>query len=263
MKLEDNKALTLKKLFSNEVETERAKLSGQSKDVFTAEEVSKLPEPVQKYFKYCRYIGREKMLSIKLVFEDVHFKMGVGKPWINIKYEQYNFVPEPARLAYIYSRMFGIIPFEGRDRYQKGQGNMIGVLIKRKTIFDVKGIEIDTSAAITFLSEALIVPSCALQKYISWEPIDSNRCRAIIDYKGIRAEGIFVFNEKGEFIKFQTDDRYMYMDDGTSVKHRWSALVSDYVEKNGIKVPSRVKGVWNLEEGDHEYFDGKIVDIEY
>lgn len=258
-----SKVLTLNKLFRNEVETEKAKLLGKEREVFTAEELSRLPEPVQKYFNYCGYIGREKMMSIKLVFEDVHFKMGVGKPWINIKYEQYNFVPEPARLAYIYSRMFGIIPFEGRDKYQNGNGNMIGMLLKRKRIFDVKGVEIDTSALVTYLSEALIAPSCALQEYICWEPIDSSCCRAAIDYKGIRAGGVFYFNDKGEFIKFQTDDRYMYMDNGTSVKHRWSAIVSDYIEMNGVKVPARVKGVWNLKEGDHEYFDGRLVNVEY
>lgn len=258
-----NKVLTLKRLYNNEVKAEKDKLSVHNKEVFAAVEILKLPEPVQRYFSYCGYIGREKMMRIKLIFDDVHFKMGVGKPWINIKYEQYNFVPEPARLAYIYTRMFGIIPFEGRDKYQDGKGNMIGRLLKKKTIFDVKGVEIDNSAAVTFLSESLILPSCAFQEYIKWEPIDSNSCKGIIDYKGIMGEGIFTFNEKGEFIKFQTEDRYMYMDDGTSVKHRWSALVSDYVERNGVKVPSRVKGVWNLKEGDHEYFDGRLVSVEY
>jgi hypothetical protein len=259
----DNKVLTLKKLFNYEVETEKRKLKRQDIDVFTVEEISRLPEPVQKYFIYCQYIGKEKMTSIKIVFDDVHFKMGIGKPWINIKYQQYNFVPEPARIAYIYSRMFGIIPFEGRDKYQDGQGNMIGRLLKKKTIFDVMGFEINTSAAVTFLSESLMVPSCALQEYIRWEPIDSNNCKAAIEYKGIRAEGVFTFNEKGEFIRFQTDDRYMYMDNGTSEKHRWSAVAADYAERNGVKVPSRIKGVWNLGEGDHEYFDGRLVDVVY
>lgn len=259
----DTKKLTLKKLFNYEVETEKSNLKEQKTSLLTAEEISKLPEPVQRYFNYYQYIGKDKITSIKFVFDDVHFKMGVGKPWINIKYEQYNFVIEPARLAYIYSRMFGIIPFEGRDKYQEGKGNMIGKLLKKKTIFDVKGFKIDTSAAVTFLSESLMVPNCALQEYISWEPIDSNNCKAVIKYKGISAEGIFTFNEKGEFIKFQTDDRYMYMDNGTSEKHRWSAVVSDYVERNGVKVPTRIKGVWNLEEGDHEYFDGKLVGVEY
>jgi hypothetical protein len=127
----------------------------------------------------------------------------------------------------------------------------------------VTGNEINISAAVTFLSEALIVPSCALQKYIRWEPIDSNKCRGIIDYKGVKVEGIFMFNEKGEMIRFQTEDRYMYMDDGTSEKHRWSGVISDYVERNGIMMPSRVKGVWNLEGGDYEYFDGSLMDVEY
>lgn len=258
-----NKVLSLKEIFISEVEGEKAGLMGQSNSVFTVEEISRLPEPVQRYFKYCGYIGRDKMMRIKLIFDDVHFKMGVGKPWIKIKYEQYNFAMEPARLAYIYSKMFGIIPFEGRDKYQHGRGNMIGMLLKKKAIFDVKGVEIDTSAAVTFLSECLIIPTCALQEYIRWEPIDSNSCRAAIDYRGIRAEGVFTFNETGEFIKFMTDDRFMYMDDGTSVKHRWSAVVSDYVERNGIKIPVRVKGVWNLNEGDHEYFDGRLVGVEY
>jgi hypothetical protein len=257
------KGLTLKKLFNYEVDAEKDKLKGQKTSVLTIEEISKLPEPVQRYFNYCQYIGKDKMTSIKFVFDDVHFKMGVGKPWISIKYQQYNFVTDPARIAFIYSRMFGIIPFEGRDKYQDGKGNMIGRLLKKKTIFDVKGFEIDTSAAVTFLSESLMVPSCALQEYIKWEPIDSNNCKAIIEYKGIRAEGIFTFDEKGEFIRFQTDDRYMYMDNGTSEKHRWSAVVSDYVERNGVKVPSRIKGVWNLVEGDHEYFDGRLLDVKY
>jgi hypothetical protein len=64
------------------------------------------------------------MNGAKLVFGDVNFKMNVNKPWIKIKYKQYNFIPAPSRVVYIYSRMFGIIPFEGRDKYQNGQGNM-------------------------------------------------------------------------------------------------------------------------------------------
>lgn len=259
----DNKKMTLKKLFEHEVEAEQNKLGNKSKGVFTVEEISTLPEPLQRYFKYCNYIGREKMNGAKFVFEDVNFKLNVGKPWIKIKYKQYNFVTEPSRIAYIYTRMFGIIPFEGRDKYQDGQGNMIGKLLKKMTIFDVTGNEINISAAVTFLSEALIVPSCALQKYIKWQPIDRDNCKGIIDYKGVKAEGIFTFNEKGEMIKFQTEDRYMYMDNGTSEKHRWSGVISDYVEKNGIIIPARFKGVWNLKSGDHEYFDGRLIDVEY
>jgi hypothetical protein len=65
--------------------------------------------------------------------------------------------------------MFGVIPFEGRDKFLDGKGNMIGRLAKIKTVFDVTGAEMDVSAAVTYLSESLIVPACALQKYRGWK----------------------------------------------------------------------------------------------
>lgn len=250
----------MKKMYLSEVQNELDK-SIVSHELFKEEDISSLPEPVQRYFRYCGYIAKEKMTNAKIVWNDVNFKMRPDKPWIKIKYEQYNFVSEPARIAYIYSAMFGVIPFEGRDRYLNGQGNMLGKLLKKITLFDVAGTEMDISVAVTYLSEALLVPACALQPYIKWEAIDPNHAKARIDYKGVKAEGIFTFNDKGEFTKFETEDRYMDTGGGTLEKHKWTAEASNYVEKNGIKMPSRLKAIWNLPAGDYEYFNGAITDI--
>jgi hypothetical protein len=258
-----NKNLTLKKLFENEVRAQKEKCSVWDEGVFTEEEISTLPEPVQRYFRHCNFIGKKKMHSAHLIFGDVTFKMGTERPWIKIKYNQYNFVPEPARVVHIYSRVMGIIPFEGRDKFEDGHGSMIGKLLKKITLFDTTGEEMNISAAVTFLSEVLIVPSCALQDYIKWEAIDSSNARAIIEYNGVRGEGVFTFNEKGEFLKFVTDDRYMDMGNGKSEKHRWTTEAFDYREINGIIMPTRVTGSWNLEKGDFKYFDGRLAGVEY
>lgn len=115
----------MKNMFLSEVQTEIDK-STANQEVFTEADISDLPEPVQRYFRYCGYIGKEKIVNAKLIFKDVKFKMGVDKPWFNLKYEQYNFVNKPPRIVYMYTKMFGVIPFEGRDRYLNGQGNMLG-----------------------------------------------------------------------------------------------------------------------------------------
>lgn len=107
------------------------------------------------------------------------------------------------------------------------------------------------------------MPACALQPYIRWEAIDPNHAKASIDYKGVKAEGVFTFNDKGEFTKFETDDRYMDTGKGKSEKHKWTAEASNYIEKNGIKIPSRLKAIWNLPDGDYEYFNGTLSDIVY
>jgi hypothetical protein len=247
-------------LFQVEKELEKCKLSSE---VFKEEDISNLPEPVKRYFRYCGYIGKEKMSNAKFMWNDVNFKMGVEKPWFKIKYQQYNFVSEPARFAYIYSKMFSIIPFEGIDKYVKGKGGMTGKLLKKITLFDVKGNEMNVSAAVTYLSESLIVPNCALQSYIRWESIDPNHAKAIMEYEDVKVEGIFSFDDKGEFTKFETDTRYMDTGKGTSEKHKWTAEISNYVEKSGIKIPTNLKGIWNLPKGDYVYFDGTISEIVY
>lgn len=252
----------MKKMFLSEVQTELDK-SKVNHEVFSEEDISTLPEPVQRYFRYCGYIGKEKMSNVKFVWDDVKLRMSPDKPWLKVKYEQYNFVSEPARIVYIYSKMFGVIPFEGRDKYLSGKGNMTGKLLKYVTLFDVTGAEINVSAAVTYLSESLVVPACALQPYIRWEGMDKNHVKASLEYNGVKVEGIFTFNDMGEFTKFETDERYMDTGNGTSEKHKWTAEASNYIVKNGIKIPTKMKAIWNLPDGDYEYFNGTIKDIVY
>lgn len=250
----------MKKTFLNKVQTEINKSTADNA-VFTEADIANLPQPVQRYFRYCGYIGKEKMANAELILDDVNFKMGVDKPWIKLEYEQYNFVNKPARIVYMLTKMFGIIPFEGKDQYLDGQGNMLGILLKKITLFDVTGREMDVSAAVTYLSEVLVVPSCALQDYIHWEEIDQNHAKSTIEYNGVKAEGIFTFNEKGEFVKFETNDRYMDTGNGKFEKQKWTAVIGDYVERNGIKKPTKLKAIWNLPEGDYEYINGTLTDI--
>ncbi len=249
----------MKKLYRLEVKAELEK-TNFSKQTFTEADIISLPTPVQRYFRYCGYIGKQKMSNAKIIFEDVDFIGNNGKQ-LKLRSEQYNFVSEPSRIAYLSSIVMGIIPFEGRDKYQNGKGSMIGKLMKIITLFDVAGSEMDQSALVTFLAETLIVPNAALQNYIRWEEIDNYKAKAIMNYGGIEVDGIFTFNDKGEFIKFETNDRFMDKGNGVIEKEKWTAEVENYVERDGIMIPGGMRGIWNLREGDLVYFDGNIADI--
>lgn len=248
-------------MYLTEIQAELDK-SIVSHEIFTEEDISNLPAPVQRYFRWCGFICKEKMANAEIIWDDVNFRMNPKKPWIKVTYEQINFVSEPARMAYINSTMYGVIPFEGRDQYLNGHGNMHGKLLKLVTLFDESGPEMDVSVAVTYLSESLILPTCALQPYISWEAIDLNHVRARFEYKGVQAEGVFTFNDKGEVTKFQTDERYAYID-GKNEKHSWTVELGNYIESNGIKSPSRGKAIWNLPSGEWEYFNGTLKNIIY
>src|SRR5690554_3695239 len=51
-----------------------------SNEVITEEDIKNLPKPVQKYFRYCGFIGIEKMDYMKATFKNVSFSLGKDKP---------------------------------------------------------------------------------------------------------------------------------------------------------------------------------------
>lgn len=229
--------------------------TGHETGRFTEADIAGLPQPVQKYFRYCGYIGTPKMSYIKIAYKDVDFALGNDKPVIKIDYTQYNFVNEPNRIAYVDSSMYGI-PFEGLDSYIDGAGSMKGVIAKLYPLFHQTGKNMDKSSLVTFLSESLIVPAAALQDYIVWESLDDLHAKATINYYGMYASGIFTFNDMGEMICFVTDDREATAMDGTSEKVRWSIKCSDYQDRDGVKKPTVFRAIWNYAKGDFVYFDG-------
>lgn len=251
----------LKYKFTQEVKSEISKCK-YSDEVFTQEDFNNLPLPVQRYLNYSGYVGKKKMANARVMYDDVKFKLGIDKPAMKVKYQHYNFVKEPARIAFINTKLYGI-PFEGRDKYQNDEGVMTGVLAKLFTLFESKGEQMNQAALVTHLGESIFVPSIFLQDYVTWEAIDNFHAKATIESKGIKASGIFTFNEKGELVKFETDDRVMDSGNGIPQKARWTVEADKYIESNGIKFPSELRAVWNLPEGDFVYFDGKVVAVDY
>ncbi|CAH8716328.1 hypothetical protein M5W83_02000 [Paenibacillus thiaminolyticus] len=236
--------------------------SNPSEAVFTYDEIETLPIPVKRYFEYSGYIGTPKMTYMKAVFKDVDFILSPDQPGLTIDYTQYNFVSVPERIAFIDTSMYGI-PFQGFDSYVNGVGSMKGVIAKGITLFDQRGEEMDKACLVTFLAESIVMPSAALQNYITWEAIDDTHTRATISYYGISASGVFTFSENGEALSFTTNDRTLVSTDGTKQQVAWSAMFGNYQTINGIKQPTHLQAVWHYKHGDLIYFDSNHFEIEY
>lgn len=253
----------MKNLYLSEINTEITKHPVTDTGILSEDRISLLPEPVKRYFTYCGFIGKPQMTNARIDWEDVHIILNPGKRWIPLECYQFNSVPEPARIVYMKSRFAGFIPFEGRDKFQNGEGNMLIKLLKFITIDDNKGKEMNISALVTLLPEVLLVPACVLQYYIKWSAIDSNSAKAIIKFNGIEVSGIFHFNDLGEYIRFDTNERYQAAGKSKYKNVSWSVTMSDYTEKGGIKFPAFLTALWHEDYGDFEYFKGKIKNIEF
>lgn len=230
--------------------------------VFSEEDIKNLPTPLQKYFRNSGLIGKKKMSYMNIKFEDVMFSLGKDKGNVKIYYEQYNFTDKPNRIAFIDTKMYGI-PFQGLDSYVDGVGSMKGVLGKLITLFDQRGESMDKASLVTYLAECFILPTVALQDFITWEEIDDLHVKATIKYYGISASGIFTFNDSGEMLSFYTEDREATSMDGKVEKVPWTVYCSNYKVINGIKQPTKLQAIWNYEDKDLLYFDADNFVIQY
>jgi hypothetical protein len=246
-----------KKLFHNEVAEFKATLK-LTIETYSELSIAHLPEPVQRYILQCGLIGITIANHAEVIWGESHIKMRPNQKWMRLETIQHNFVTEPSRLAYMRANMMGIIPFEGRDKYHNGNGHMFGTLGKMIKIFDEKDLEIAQGAAIVVLAEALLVPSFAIQPYIRWEPVDSLTAKARFIHKGIDVGGTFHFNQQGEYVRFTTDERPYMMPKGGYEPRPYTIEIRSYQQQGDIRIAKEVAAIWNLPEGDFEYWKGTI-----
>jgi hypothetical protein len=158
------------------------------------------------------------------------------------------------------ARLFGFLPFDGRDKYQDGRGRL-QVRALGFQVVDEKGPKVDASELVTVLAEALFIPAYALQPYISWQAVDDSTAKAALTDGGISVTGTFHFNASGECERFETRDRWQSGQDAAPVP--WTAFTRRYADFGGMRLPTEVSAVWHAPggqgaAGDFEYVHGVV-----
>ncbi|CAM3542345.1 DUF6544 domain-containing protein [Pontibacter korlensis] len=229
---------------------------------FSAEDFLHLPQQMQAYLTHCRYFGKGRIYNFLIDFEHTGIKLKPDAKWTSMKCQQFNSVLPPTRLALMQSRMYGFIPFTGRDKLQNGHGNML-IKLAGITVSNATGTKMDQAALVTYLAETPLLPAAYLLHNITWNEISENIIKATVTDAGNTASGEFYFNDQHEINAFRTNDRF-YSSDGKEYKNwAWSAYYDRYEERNGIKIPTVVRAVWHMPEGDYEYFRAATKSIRY
>jgi len=70
------------------------------------------------------------------------------------------------------------------------------------------------------------------------------------------------FDDEGKLTNFIAP-RYRDMGNNKFEMENWSTPIKEYGGFEGLKLPKRGAGVWNLKEGDLEYIDVTVTDLEY
>lgn len=231
------------------------------KEILSEEELNHLPAPVRRWILQSGAVGKQKLWNGK-ISQKAKMKMKPDQEdWFYAKATQYTFINTPAFLWTVEMDMNAIMWVKGRDKFENGKGQMLIRMNGLFNIVDESGLKIDEGSLQRFLGEMVWFPSMALSPYVSWESIDEYTAQAKMNYNGTEGTGKFYFNEKGDFVKF-TALRFQG-NEPDSKRRKWILTVDDYGVFEGIKIPTKMKSTWRLENGDWTWLELEIKDIDY
>jgi hypothetical protein len=254
--------MNIKKLFKYEVNEGLNRHRSIKSEILTERDLEHLPPIVQKYLRYARVLGKEKVNNLKLNFEGVIR----GKPtdnWMKLKAVQYSFFDDPTRIFFIKARKMGI-PVIGLHLYKNRIAIMVIKLLGLFKVVDAKGPEMDQGETVTYFNDmCFMAPATLINKNIEWKETDDLTVEARFTNGDITIGATLFFKENGELINFISKDRFETADGKNYYNYPWSTPADEYKEINGYLLVSSAKTIYHRPNEDFCYGEFSLKSIEY
>lgn len=249
------------KMAGNETASLLQGISTDNDSIVTEEDLTHLPETVQKWLHNSGILAKKKMVSVWLKQQEELKTKPSGK-WMPFEAEQYFNVSHP---SFVWSTKVNFMPMVkmlGRDKFTNGEGEM---LIKMLGIIPVvdegKNEKINQAAMLRFMAETVWFPSAALNEYMVWESIDETSAKATFTINAKSVVGLFKFSSEGDFVSFEAQRYYESGDD--AMLETWHVQSKSHKEFDGVRIPNKCEVIWKLKEGDFNWLNFEITDLKY
>jgi hypothetical protein len=252
----------MKKRYKKEVLEALERTKSINSEILTEDDISHLPQAVQKYILYTGSAGKEKVINFRVVFEG-RIRSKPEDNWMPLKSVQYNFVDKPTRLFYITARKMGI-PAGGLHMYKDEKAIMKIKIAGLFTVVDASGKEMDQGETVTLFNDmCFMAPATLIDRNIKWETIDDLTVKAEYTNGSITIGAILYFNEKGELVNFISNDRFETTDGKIYHNYPWITPVTGYKKINGYMLASGAKAIYRHPDEDFCYGEFNIVSVDY
>jgi hypothetical protein len=226
----------------------------------TPEMLRDLPAPVQRYMAYTGVLGKPWIHTAR-VRQAGRFRRGLDQPWMAMAAEQHYTTDPPGFVWKARFKMWGLPLMSARDTYRDGHGHMFGKLAGLFTIFDARGEKLDQGTMVRYLSEMPWFPIAFLGENITWQAVDDHSADVTFTDAGRSVTGRMFFDDDGRQTNFVAM-RYREINGEFSL-NRWATPITGYGVRAGLNLPVRGQVTWKLPEGDLQYWDGEVTDVEY
>lgn len=251
----DARPSSLRSTYRREV---RSALESTSRDdtPITPADLAGLPPPVRRYLERVGVVGEPHVWSFHAGFR-ARIRGDPEDPWMEGTAEQYEFFHPPARLFFMNVRRLGL-PVHVLHRYVGDSATMEGRLLGLLTIFEISGPELTRSETVTLLNDIFIMaPAALIDLPVEWEALDAHRVRTVFTNAGHTVTAVAHFNDDGDLVDFDSEDRYQ-MDRDPPTLARWSTPLYEPRELGGRRLPSGGEARWGDPGEEWAYGDFEV-----
>jgi hypothetical protein len=149
--------------------------------------------------------------------------------------------------------------FTAIDRYFSDFGKLNVRLFSFIPMVNATGNHIDEGQLQRWVGEHFWYPTNLVNAhFFKWEPIDEHSSRLVFRYRNHVIPFTFHFGESGA-ITAVSCDRYKDADN----KLPWTGYAMNYRRINQLMIPTQIKAVWHLPEGEYMYADFLLNKIDH
>ncbi|PWL37630.1 hypothetical protein DKG77_15130 [Flagellimonas aquimarina] len=222
--------------------------TGNSEKLVTKEDLDHLPNNMKDYLIKVGVIGKCKDCHA-IIKQSGQIKQKQDGKWANFIAKQF-VTAKPIGFVWA-ARAF---PVFVKDKSIEGVGEVNISFLGLRSIAVHQSKETNESALGRCLGELTLYPIGFLNNDITWKYIDENSIKATITVGGTTTEGVFYFDKNGLIDRFESK---RYRDE---TLEDFTGKVENYQTKCGLHIPTKMKAIWNLKNGDFEYFNCNIID---
>ena len=226
--------------------------------VSTSRATNDLPAPVRRYLHFV-FKGKHKAVS----YVDLKMAGDFRRP-LHETFEpttaQQTLIPNvPALVFEAYTPIFPGVYATVYDAYLNGQMEMKAKLLSLFTVVDEKSSpELDRISLRRWLLEAPLYPQALWpSEYLNWEAIDDRHARAVVNYRGIRADMVATFAEDdGRLVSLHAEQ-----DGDLSTPYHGSGEYvsrSDYREVDGVMIPFKFSVARMAKDQIYPFWEGEL-----
>ena len=225
-------------------------------------DIASLPGNVRKYIMLTGAIGKPKVQNLRLEF-DAEMRRKPGAPPMISKVVQYSFFGSYARIFFLKTTMF-MIPARVLHAYIDCHATMLVRIASLFNMVNISGTELTATETVTVLNDlCAFAPSVLTDRRLTWRGIDDLHTVVTFRNGKYTVKAMLFFNEAGELVNFESDDRPDVTAKPGRQKVKWSTPLCAYREMGGLRLTSPGDAVYHYPEGKFAYGTFKLRNIEY